>query len=237
MQPVNPTWRRHDAHRFIRHDAHRFLTPAGIAEERRAAEAERAAQRAATEIDAAALEALRADHERIRIELADVTFELAWRGMCRKYGYNPGQPRDERGRWTDAAGAATAGNSESDRATDDQDADVVRATGDETREPQNRVRLAGDPLPPLQRIHPDTTYERDPEARRSLNYWRGQPTDDIVKSLKPGAEEPLIAHPDGRVKDGNTRLKVLQERGYNINSLPRTLQRGGGALPGLWPWQ
>ena len=35
MHPINPTWRRHDALRFIRHDAHRFLTPAGIEEEKR----------------------------------------------------------------------------------------------------------------------------------------------------------------------------------------------------------
>ena len=99
MQPVNPAWRRHDAHRFIRHDAHRFLTPAGLAEEKRAAQAERTAQREDEETDAAALEALRADHERIRIELADVKFTLALRRICRKYQED--QPRDERGRWVD----------------------------------------------------------------------------------------------------------------------------------------
>jgi hypothetical protein len=39
MRPMNPPWRRHDAHRFIRHDAHRFFTPAGN-EKRRVAQAE-----------------------------------------------------------------------------------------------------------------------------------------------------------------------------------------------------
>lgn len=107
MQPVNPTWRRHDAHRFIRHDAHRFFTPAGLEEQKRAAETERAAQRAAEEIDVAALEALRADHERVRIELAEVKFALALRRICRKY--SPDQSRvpagsADGGQWTSGNG-------------------------------------------------------------------------------------------------------------------------------------
>jgi hypothetical protein len=50
-------------------------------------------------------------------------------------------------------------------------------------------------------------------------------TDDIVKSLAPKSSEPLTVKPDGRILDGNTRIKVLQERGYDINSLPRTTIR------------
>jgi hypothetical protein len=37
-------------------------------------------------------------------------------------------------------------------------------------------------------------------------------TDDIVRSLAPGSPEPLTVKPDGRVFDGNTRVKVLEER-------------------------
>jgi hypothetical protein len=31
----------------------------------------------------------------------------------------------------------------------------------------------------------------------------------------------LKVKPDGRIFDGNTRIKVLEERGYPINDLPR----------------
>lgn len=104
--------------------------------------------------------------------------------------------------------------------------------------------VADTPLPPLQRIHPDSTYDSDPEARRSLDFWRRQPTDAIVESLRPGARQPLIVKPDGRIFQANTRIRVLQERGYDVNSLPRephpdtktTVPRGGrggggGGLP------
>lgn len=36
-----------------------------------------------------------------------------------------------------------------------------------------------------------------------------------------GQAEPLKVKPDGRIMDRNTRIKVLEERGYDINSLPR----------------
>jgi hypothetical protein len=45
--------------------------------------------------------------------------------------------------------------------------------------------------------------------------------EDIVKSLKPGSAEPLKVKPDGRIFDGNTRVYILEERGYDVNSLPR----------------
>ncbi len=75
--------------------------------------------------------------------------------------------------------------------------------------------------PPLKRIHPDPTYVTDPEAKASVEYWRTRPTEEIVDSLKPGGRQPLVTKPDGRMMNGNTRTKVLEERGYDINSLPR----------------
>lgn len=33
----------------------------------------------------------------------------------------------------------------------------------------------------------------------------------------------MLVEPDGSVMDGNTRLKVLQDRSYPIDTLPRTL--------------
>lgn len=75
--------------------------------------------------------------------------------------------------------------------------------------------------PPLHRIHPDSTYESDLEAKSSLEYWRTRPTVEIVDSLIPGGQDPLIAKADGRMMNGNTRTKVLEERGFDINGLPR----------------
>jgi hypothetical protein len=74
--------------------------------------------------------------------------------------------------------------------------------------------------PPLRRIHSDQTLESG-SSRFSLEYWRKQPTDDIVKSLQPGNAEALKVKPDGRILNGNTRIKVLEERGFDIDSLPR----------------
>ena len=104
------------------------------------------------------------------------------------------------------------------------------------------LQLVADKPPPLRRIHPDTTYDRDQIAKGSLDYWRRQSTDKIVESLKPGADLPLIVGADGTIWQGNTRIKVLQERGYDVDALPRTPReespsgskprrgRGGGGI-------
>lgn len=79
-------------------------------------------------------------------------------------------------------------------------------------------------LPPLRRLHSDRTLESG--ARRyNLAFWRKQSTAAIVESLKrrrdPEYQEHLKVKADGMVMQGNTRIKVLQERGYNVDSLPR----------------
>jgi hypothetical protein len=55
----------------------------------------------------------------------------------------------------------------------------------------------------------------------ALEHWRKQATSAIVDSLRPGQPESLRVKPDGRIMNGNTRIKVLEERGYDIESLPR----------------
>jgi hypothetical protein len=74
-------------------------------------------------------------------------------------------------------------------------------------------------------LHPDETYETDPKAKRSLEYWRQRTTKEIIESLQPdpGNQEGLKVKPDGTVVQGNTRLKVLEERGFDVNSLPRAI--------------
>lgn len=52
------------------------------------------------------------------------------------------------------------------------------------------------------------------------------PAIEIARSQD--AASPLTVYPDGTVADGNTRIRVLMERGVDVNSLPR-LER----IPGI----
>jgi hypothetical protein len=63
--------------------------------------------------------------------------------------------------------------------------------------------------------------KQDSDARRSLEYHRTRTTEEIVESLRLGADESRKVKPDGRIFQGNTRIKVLEERGYPVNDLPR----------------
>jgi hypothetical protein len=82
---------------------------------------------------------------------------------------------------------------------------------------ENRTGAA---WPPLRRIHDDSVY-RSGSARVDLESIRRMSTDAIVESLAPAAPEPLTVKPDGRIFDRNTRIKVLEERGYDVDVLPR----------------
>jgi len=79
--------------------------------------------------------------------------------------------------------------------------------------------------PPLRRIHSDDTITKSNSG--GYRYWRQKSTDDIIRSLRPGSEDPLRTFPDGRIKDGNTRIKILEERGCSeefLNNLPREVE-------------
>lgn len=76
--------------------------------------------------------------------------------------------------------------------------------------------------PALKRIHSDETI-RSGTGRFSLEYWRQRSTEEIVESLRPGKLEALKVKADGRILDGNVYIKVLEERGFNINELEREI--------------
>ena len=77
-------------------------------------------------------------------------------------------------------------------------------------------------LPALQRIHSSETLTTG-SAKYGTESVRKMSTEDIVKSLKPGSAEPLKVKPDGRIFDGNTRVFILEQRGYDVNTLPRVI--------------
>jgi hypothetical protein len=53
-------------------------------------------------------------------------------------------------------------------------------------------------------------------------------TPAIELARSRSAASPLTVYPDGRVADGNTRIRILTERGVDVDTLPR-LQR----IPGI----
>ncbi len=76
--------------------------------------------------------------------------------------------------------------------------------------------------PSLRRIHTDKTLESG-VSRYSLRFWRQRETKEIIESLRPGTGEALKVKPDGRILDGNIRVKILEERSYDINTLEREM--------------
>jgi hypothetical protein len=118
MSYVHPAWLEHQRKRFTRPDAYRFappgtpeakmpgwLDPSATRVRLKEAQEEEARACAAAEQEELNrdLQALRADHERARIMLADVKFELALRALGRKYSEDqPSSPKGnpDGGRWT-----------------------------------------------------------------------------------------------------------------------------------------
>jgi hypothetical protein len=76
--------------------------------------------------------------------------------------------------------------------------------------------------PSLRRIHVDETL-RFGVSRFSLEYWQQRSSEEIVESLRPGRSEALKVKPDGRILNGNVRIKVLEDRCFDINSLEREI--------------
>lgn len=76
--------------------------------------------------------------------------------------------------------------------------------------------------PPLRYIHADKTFASG-ISRLALEYWRKRVTDEIVESLRPGKTESLKVKSDGRILNGNVRVRVLEERGYDIHNLEREI--------------
>jgi len=108
------------------------------------------------------------------------------------------------------------------------------------------AQQVSDDQSPLKRLHPESTYQNDQTAKGALEYWRTQTTPQIIESLRPGTKESLQVRPDGTIGNGNTRIIILQERGFDVNSLPRDIWnpnlgggrggggKGGGGRSGGW---
>ncbi len=70
--------------------------------------------------------------------------------------------------------------------------------------------------PPLEALHPDHTL-----LSLKLEQFRRLTTAEIITSLTPGQASALKVRADGTILDGHHRIKVLRERGINVDRLPR----------------
>ncbi|MFL5329103.1 MAG: hypothetical protein ACJ8C4_09310 [Gemmataceae bacterium] len=73
-------------------------------------------------------------------------------------------------------------------------------------------------LPPLRPLHPDSTL-----IVSKLEKYTKLPDQELIDSLKPGQTGSLKARPDGTIIDGHHRIKVLRDRGIQVDALPREI--------------
>jgi hypothetical protein len=70
--------------------------------------------------------------------------------------------------------------------------------------------------PPLQSLHAGGSL-----SHAKLLQYSKLSTQDLIGSLRPGQPGALKVRPDGTVIDGHHRLKILYDRGIDIDALPR----------------
>ena len=71
-------------------------------------------------------------------------------------------------------------------------------------------------LPPLKSLHPDSSL-----SPAKLEQYAKASTQALIDSLHPGQSGSLKVRPDGTMVDGHHRIKILRERGINVDLLPR----------------
>jgi len=72
--------------------------------------------------------------------------------------------------------------------------------------------------PPLKSLHADSSL-----INVKLEQFRKLSTEQLLASLKAGQECSLKTRPDGTLIEGHHRIKVLRERGIDVDSLPREI--------------
>jgi hypothetical protein len=79
-------------------------------------------------------------------------------------------------------------------------------------------------------LHSASSLRATPEYQ----HWSQQSTEAILKSLAPGSDDgSLLVNENGTIVDGNTRTLVLQDRGYDIDTLPRSIHEPVDGIPDI----
>lgn len=71
---------------------------------------------------------------------------------------------------------------------------------------------------PLKPLHPETSLNAV-----KLEQFRKLSDEELIGSLAPNEPGSLKAKPDGTLMDGHHRVKVLRERGVDVDALPREI--------------
>jgi ParB-like chromosome segregation protein Spo0J len=72
--------------------------------------------------------------------------------------------------------------------------------------------------PPLKPLHADRSL-----IGSKLEKYGKRSDQELIDSLKPGQQGSLRVRPDGTIVDGNHRIKILRDRGVEVDSLPREI--------------
>jgi hypothetical protein len=69
---------------------------------------------------------------------------------------------------------------------------------------------------PLKPLHHDGAL-----SQAKLNQYAKLTTQEMIDSLCPGEPGALKVREDGTIMDGHHRIKLLRERGIDVDALPR----------------
>ena len=72
--------------------------------------------------------------------------------------------------------------------------------------------------PPLRPLHADSSL-----IGSKLDKYGKLSDQELIDSLKPGQQGSLRVRPDGSIVDGHHRIKILRDRGVDVDSLPREI--------------
>ena len=73
-------------------------------------------------------------------------------------------------------------------------------------------------VPPLKPLHRD-----DQLIKGKLDKYEKASTEELLASLQLGKPSSLKARPDGTMIGGHHRIKVLRDRGVDVDALPREI--------------
>jgi ParB-like chromosome segregation protein Spo0J len=72
--------------------------------------------------------------------------------------------------------------------------------------------------PSLKPLHADSSL-----IGSKLDKYGKLSDQELIDSLKPGQQGSLKVRPDGTIVDGHHRIKILRDRGVDVDSLPRDM--------------
>lgn len=73
-------------------------------------------------------------------------------------------------------------------------------------------------MQPLIPLHPDSSL-----SSAKLEQYARATTQELIESLRPGQAGSLKVRPDGTMVDEHHRIKILRDRGMDVDSLSREI--------------